>query len=259
MNFQSTRIMRDVANIVSICFWEVPNLGLLLRWIGFLNLQTKLVSMEEHFGGVQDSNSPCQFLADVFCIYLDLFKKSRLLIFCRTPFLAFWPLFRVLHYHTTTFGNMNWMWGIKFECLYGDEWMNDKLMWAQLNSRQGIKSLEGQELGAGIDLQVNCSSNMLGLPKSCTLVAVTWMILYWFVPRSVEIYLQIMIQCVTTTVTENFQSQKVNSTITTTAVFSDFPSCSHTARQPPTCWKLGLMGRPFMPETCSLCTNTLYC
>jgi len=44
--------------------------------------------MEEHFGGVQDSNSPCQFLADVFCIYLDLFKKSRLLIFCRTPFFS---------------------------------------------------------------------------------------------------------------------------------------------------------------------------
>ncbi|KAJ6955292.1 hypothetical protein NC652_006663 [Populus alba x Populus x berolinensis] len=39
------------------------------------------------------------------------------------------------------------------------------------SGRQGIKSLEGQELGAGIDLQVNCSSNMLGLPKSCTLVA----------------------------------------------------------------------------------------
>jgi hypothetical protein len=147
MNFQSTRTMRDVANIVSISFWEVPNLGLLLRWIGVLNLQTKLVSMEEHFGRVQDSNSPCQFLADVFCIYLDLFKKSRLLIFCRTPFLAFWPLFLVLHYHTTTYGNMNWMWGIKFECLYGDEWMNDKLMWAQLNSRQGIKSHESQELG----------------------------------------------------------------------------------------------------------------
>lgn len=46
-----------------------------------------------------------------------------------------------------------------------------------------------------------------------------------------------MIQCVTTTVIENFQSQKVNSIITTTAV-SDFPSCSHTTRQPPTCLEM---------------------
>jgi len=46
-----------------------------------------------------------------------------------------------------------------------------------------------------------------------------------------------MIQCVTTTVIENFQSQKVNSIITTTAV-SDFPSCSHATRQPPTCLEM---------------------
>jgi hypothetical protein len=124
--------------------------------------------------------------------------------------------------------------------LYGDEWMNDKLMWAQLNSRQGIKSLESQELGNVIYIFASELLQQHAWPSEelYTLVAVTWMSLYWFFPRSVRIFLQITIQCVTITFIENFHSQKVNSIITTTAVFSDFRSCSHTTRQPPTCLEM---------------------